>query len=60
VVQKLNESLVRAIRSPEIRERMSAVGFEPLTSTPDEFARVIRTDRDRWGPIVKGSGAIVD
>jgi tripartite-type tricarboxylate transporter receptor subunit TctC len=60
VVQKLNEALVRAIRSPEIRERMSAVGFEPLTSTPDEFARVIRTDRDRWGPIVKGSGAIVD
>jgi len=60
VVQKLNESLVRAIRSPEIRERMSAVGFEPLTSTPDEFARAIRTDRDRWGPIVKGSGAIVD
>ena len=60
VAQKLNESLVRAIRSPEIRERMSAVGFEPLTSTSEEFARVIRTDRDRWGPIVKGSGAIVD
>lgn len=60
VAQKLNESLVRAIRSPEIRERMSAVGFEPLTSTSEEFARVIRADRDRWGPIVKGSGAIVD
>jgi tripartite-type tricarboxylate transporter receptor subunit TctC len=60
VVQKLNESLIVAMRSPEMRQRMSANGFEPWTSTPDEFARVIRVDRDRWGPIVRASGAKVD
>ena len=60
VVQKLNESLITAMRSPEMRQRMSANGFEPWTSTPDEFASVIRADRDRWGPIVRASGAKVD
>ena len=60
VVARLNESLIVALRSQEIRQRVSAAGFELWTSTPEEFARVIRTDRDRWGPIVKASGAKVD
>lgn len=60
VVQKLNAALIQAIRSPEIRQRMAASGFEQWTSTPEEFAVVIKTDRDRWGPIVKASGAKVD
>lgn len=60
VVQKLNEALIVAMRSPEMRQRISAAGFELWTSTSDEFARVIRQDRERWGPIVKASGAKVD
>jgi hypothetical protein len=34
--------------------------FELWTSTPEEFARVIRTDHEKWGRIVKASGAKVD
>jgi tripartite-type tricarboxylate transporter receptor subunit TctC len=60
VVQRLNEALIVAMRSPGMRERISAAGFELWTSTPEEFARVIRADRDRWGPIVRASGAKVD
>jgi tripartite-type tricarboxylate transporter receptor subunit TctC len=60
VVQKLNEALIVALRSPEMRQRISAAGFELWTSTSDEFAGVIRQDRERWGPIVKASGAKVD
>lgn len=60
VVQKLNEALITALRSPDMRQRISASGFELWTSTPEEFAKVIRADRDRWGPIVKASGAKVD
>lgn len=60
VVQRLNAALIQAIRSPEIRQRMAASGFEQWTSTPEEFAAVIKADRDRWAPIVKASGAKVD
>jgi tripartite-type tricarboxylate transporter receptor subunit TctC len=59
-LDKLNAALIQALRSPEIRQRMSAAGFEIWTSTPDEFAKVIKVDRDKWEPIVKGSGAKVD
>jgi len=60
IVQKLNEALIQAMRSPEMRQRASAQGFELWTSTPEEFAQVIRSDRDKWGKIVKASGAKVD
>ena len=44
----------------DMRQRISANGFELWTSTPEEFAKVIRADRDRWGKIVAASGAKVD
>jgi tripartite-type tricarboxylate transporter receptor subunit TctC len=59
-VQKLNEALIQALRSPEVRERMAAQGFELWTSTPEEFAKLIRVDRDKWGKLVKASGAKID
>lgn len=60
VLAKLNESLIRALRSTEVRERVAAQGFELWTSTSEEFAAVIRADRDKWGRIVKASGAKID
>ncbi len=60
ITAKLNENLIMAFRSPQMRERVAAAGFEMWTSTPEEFARVIKTDRDKWGKIVKASGAKID
>ena len=60
IVNKLNATLIQALRSPEIRQRVSAQAFEVRTSTSEEFASVIRRDRDKWGPIVKTSGAKVE
>jgi tripartite-type tricarboxylate transporter receptor subunit TctC len=60
VTAKLNESLVEALRAPDIRQRISAQAFELWTSTPEEFTRVIRTDYEKWGRIVKASGASID
>jgi tripartite-type tricarboxylate transporter receptor subunit TctC len=48
------------LRSPQIRERVAGAGFELWTSTPEEFAQVIKIDRDKWGKIVKASGARID
>jgi len=60
ITEKLNAKLIEAMRSPEIRQRASAQMFELWTSTPEEFARVIRADHEKWGRIVKASGAKVD
>ena len=60
VMQRLNQALIQALRSIEVRERVALQGFELWTSTPEEFAEVIRSDRDKWGKLVRASGARID
>ncbi len=60
IVDKLNEVLIRAMRSTDLRAKVAAQQFELMTSTPEEFARVIRADRDRWGKIVRAAAAKVE
>ena len=60
IVQKLNEKLIEALRSPEMRERVRLQAFELWTSTPEDFTKVLKSDHAKWGKIVKASGAKVD
>ena len=60
VADKLQATLVTVLRSPEMRQAIRAQFFEPYTSSPEEFLKVIRTDGAKWARIVKDSGARVD
>jgi tripartite-type tricarboxylate transporter receptor subunit TctC len=60
VAEKLNSELVRALRSPEMAERLNAQFLYAWPSTPEEFQRVIEADHAKWGKIVRASGAHVD
>src|SRR5262245_15970554 len=60
VVDKLNGELIRVLRSPAMRERISSQFFDVRTSTPAEFRKVIESDYEKWGKIVRASGASVD
>ena len=60
IAARLNAELIRVMRSPEVRERIRGQYFDPWTSTPEEFAAVIRADFAKWGKIVKASGARID
>ena len=53
ITAKLNAELVKAARSPDISERMAADGGEALGSTPDEFARHLAAEINRWHKVVK-------
>jgi tripartite-type tricarboxylate transporter receptor subunit TctC len=56
IVAKLNDAAVKALRSPEVRERMSQIGFDVVASTPDEFGRFMKQEVDRWTEVVKRGG----
>jgi tripartite-type tricarboxylate transporter receptor subunit TctC len=56
-IAKLNAAVVRALRDPEVSARLSGIGQTPSPSTPEEFAAQIRGDYERWGKVVKASGA---
>ena len=60
VIAKLNAAIVRALNSPDVLARIHALGQYPAPSTPAEFAEFIRVDYERWGKVVKASGAKVD
>ena len=56
VVDRLAAAIVEGIRSPEVRERLEALGMEPTGLGPAELARIHRADYDKWGPVIKASG----
>jgi len=53
VVRKLNEASVRALRSPELRERMMQIGFDVVAGTPEEFGDFMKAEVERWTQVVK-------
>ena len=56
VVAKLNREIVRIMELPDVRKRFSSQGYEPASSTPQQFMQLIRTDLAMWSRVVKASG----
>jgi len=60
LVNRLSSELARIVKLPEVRERIAAVGAEPHHSGPQEFATFIRSELERWRPIIQEAGVKVD
>ena len=60
IIARLNASVVQAINSPDVHKRIVALGQTPVTSTPEAFDAWIRSEFERWGKVVKASGAKAD
>ena len=56
VVAKLNDAMVRALRSPEIRDRMVQAGFDVVANTPEEFSVFMKAEIERWTKVVNTGG----
>lgn len=60
MIRVLNENVNKAITSPEGKRRILALGSEPHPGTPEEFWKLVRSDRERWGEVIKKAGAKID
>ena len=56
VVMKLNDAMVRTLRSPDVRERMNAIGFDVVAGTPEEFGQFMKAEVERWTKVVERGG----
>jgi tripartite-type tricarboxylate transporter receptor subunit TctC len=56
IIQKLNAEIAKILALPEARQRLLELGHEAAGGTPDSLARFARTERDKWGPLVKSAG----
>jgi tripartite-type tricarboxylate transporter receptor subunit TctC len=52
VVAKLNDAIVKALRSPDVRERMAQIGFDVVAGTPEEFGKFMQEEVARWTEVV--------
>src|SRR6266852_3748266 len=57
VIAKLNSEYLRALHSPEVRERLESFGFEIVGNTPEEFASRMRSESQRLARVIRESGA---
>ena len=60
VISRLNGDIVKVLKQPEVAQKMIALGIDPVGSTPEELAAVIRTDLQKFARAVKLSGTKVE
>ena len=60
LVMKLHGAVNRALRTPDLNERLLAEGSEPSGILPDEFSAFIKSELTRWAPVIRASGARPD
>ena len=60
IIGRLHDELVKALRSPEVSQRLSAEGAEIVGSTPEEFAAHIAAEKARMGKALRDAGIPMD
>ncbi|MFO6421718.1 Bug family tripartite tricarboxylate transporter substrate binding protein [Hylemonella sp. W303a] len=60
IVKRLNAEFGAVLRSADVRERFSAAGLEPMPSTPEELAALMKSETVKWAKVIKDSGAKID
>jgi tripartite-type tricarboxylate transporter receptor subunit TctC len=60
VVGRLHAETARILQLSDVQQRLSALGMDLIGSTPEQFARIMQTDLDKFGRLVKAAGAKLD
>jgi tripartite-type tricarboxylate transporter receptor subunit TctC len=53
IVKKLHDEVLAILATDEMKARIKTLGFDVIASTPEEFARQLQKDIERWGPVAK-------
>jgi len=60
VVQKINAAVTQVLSKPDARKLMNSAGVNVATSSPEELEKLLVSELDRWGKVVKETGAVVN
>lgn len=60
IIDRLNGELKKAVADPEVASKLSAQVLDPMHMSPEEFARLMKVDYDKYESIVKLSGARIE
>ena len=59
-VARVHAAAVKALATPQVRERFASLGVQPVGDTPEQFGAVIREDLARWSRVIKSAGVKVE
>ena len=55
-VMRLNQAIVKALASPDVRQKFMAQGVEPTTSAPEVFRKLVDDETARWRSLIQAAG----
>jgi tripartite-type tricarboxylate transporter receptor subunit TctC len=56
VLDRLHADIVRALNSPDVRDRMRALGADPVGNTPEQYTAFMKNEIAKWGKVIKAAG----
>jgi tripartite-type tricarboxylate transporter receptor subunit TctC len=60
IVQRLHSEINKALQEPEVQKNFHSAGVNATSMTPQELERFIRAEYDKWGKVVRDTGATVN
>ena len=60
IIARMQQAVATAARNPEIRARFDALGAAPVADSPEDYARFVRAEYDRWGKLVRDARIKLD
>jgi tripartite-type tricarboxylate transporter receptor subunit TctC len=60
IIDRYHREIVKILNTPDVRDKLVAVEFEMVAGTPEQFGDWIRTEIQRWGKVIKQTGAKVN
>ena len=56
IITRINQAVGEVLRIPEVRDRLAALGIEPVDAPPESLATKLREDAARWAPLIRRTG----
>jgi tripartite-type tricarboxylate transporter receptor subunit TctC len=60
IIARLNAEIGAILKDAAVKSTLNAQGFELVGGTPEDFANLIRSESDKWAPVIKKTGARID
>lgn len=60
IIQRLNAEVMKALQTPEVRQKLALQGAEPLGSTPEAYGVYVQNELTRWANVVKQTGVTLE
>src|SRR5690348_3685447 len=56
IIDRLHSELIRALKAPDVQDRMKSLGADPVGNTPEEYTAFMQNEINKWAKVIKAAG----